>query len=1254
MQLWMLISTIMFKHICPSLILFFLFLQAGAQQNISGTVTEEIITKNGTIKITHTKHLPKGTTILGTLTFDAGTSTTKERLKRLKVLGGLAFNLGTGFVLENGVFTATLPGSGTTPLQVFSQDGELINEIILNLSEPVNYPRLDLPQTLLAENIEKITGKFSGYVSQASVCIDGHPVRIIAGNESELYFNTGDIKPGKYEMSLNYNDTEARGDVNVVGYSLHAGKLSLNTGESTYLDVKVVGLEDIGQALEFEIKNMSAGTITLEGGGEQTLIVEPEEVAETGEWTKRFGIRSLKRGRFSVETNLDVISPVDENNVISEEMPGQPESHLESAPIQNTNKGILFNVSNYLDGIPAWEENDENPNFSDETTGPCDTTEVDFHVKSEINLISQTICELSDARLDSLLNAIDEYEKATWERDSLKGMANMANDFKARLGNLKKASLEKYQQQIDQTNNLINNTEECTPGWEDGFYQRYVAPYPNSQQRTQVYQSYISRYQRNFERCADRNQNRLVREQNAQERLFDNSYLGPLGEISNNLIFRLSGAENKASEKKQDLLRELRKTMGILCEVELKWNSLLSYMDRNVICMKCGDAYFNKPPEMQIMDSCMSNLTSKLLNRIGNIRQPLSPEVLQSLANDYFNLDEMEEELNKLDSLDNVFQSLMSGSGIIKMVHPCCERLTELASGFFLYGHQKKPYSDMPSTAKRYGLGNMGMVAVPSDPGSYKNRGYKKEYRDEMRQLNSQANQIQGAVERSLRRLMNGSNSGKNSALHALKDENAIRLHGDVNAVPIHQQSADDLKKLLGDFINRMGACYNQSVQNQRQRSYTQVLHKCFRFKLCLELLDRQYDDFGQQKENALRELQSRLNRLNQQMDNIEDEINLLASRITVLTDRIRNLRESTTVSISTGLNGAVQNLNQQKNELQQKKTGLQNTQSALNRRIGQLQHRLGNLGEEIPPRPVASIEECEGIRQVIRDAADKLRDEEVGLSNEMSENETAAGILGHDTEVAHNEAGSISGRIRDVSNRVRDIEAEQERRRLAEEQRRLFDEKARCLRLLTEYWDSQNGGGGLLDSLAAAYGTFAGAMESVPQGCSEIIDRLNDFNARVADVQGKIERVLTLLNGVAGEPNNEERAAAFQEILDIAGEIGDRVPGFGEMIGFYSDAYEAAIDAIMEISDKKVDAMKPLVDRFRVSSCPQPDWGNKPLGQILNDKWDDFMGSSGAVVIKHRLTPDEQEKLKEYLKQKTTNEILSCCLGKISQQQNR
>jgi hypothetical protein len=275
-------------------------------KTISGVVTDEIQTKNGKIIINRTTNLPRGKTVSGTVTLDPETDDPGKAQKRLKVLRGLTFRIGNELILKNGIFTIELPDSEYVPLQVFSPEGVLLKEIPLTLSEPVPPAQLILPKTVRSGFIERINGDFPGDISEVKVTMDNAPVDIIAGNETELFFQAKDIEPGIHELALEYGDVQAIERVNLVDYSLQTEKSTLNRGESTYLDVNVAGLEDIKEPLVLELQNQSQATVFLEGGNSQIVEIIPKEVAEKGDWQKRFEIQSLRRGSYSIVTDLYV------------------------------------------------------------------------------------------------------------------------------------------------------------------------------------------------------------------------------------------------------------------------------------------------------------------------------------------------------------------------------------------------------------------------------------------------------------------------------------------------------------------------------------------------------------------------------------------------------------------------------------------------------------------------------------------------------------------------------------------------------------------------------------------------------------------------------------------------------------------------------------------------------------------------------------------------------------------------------------
>ena len=1053
------------------LMLFFSF-HLYAQKSVKGVVTEEVKTRNGTIKIYRTNHLPRGKTISGTIIFEPESDKPKKQEKQLQQLAGLVFKIGNKIISNDGIFTTTLPDVENVPFQVFDANGSLLKEIALKLSEPFKNVALDLPKTIRVGNIEKITGEFSGDISKAKILLNEKPVDVLAGNDTEIFFKANDIDPGKQDFSLDYDDVKITESVNLIDYSLQAGKLSLNRGESTYLDVTVVGLEDLQEPLELEVQNQSVGTILLVGGDKQTIQIEPEEVAKTGTWQKRFDIQSLTRGSFNIFTELEI----DETQTVMEtecfkinpyqivdcEIGGYPtllpaevcekfhqrfDSRISKKPVE---------VMEDIFPEPEIELSEISKNLLDDKV---EATLV-LHELSEIRGLAATIfaVETNEIVTDSIFQLIEDTISVILEIPQSAGVYKLQMD--AVYADNQRVSFIRY----------INQIPVISP---DAIAQNIRSEFEEERDRIT---DDIERIERELEENNDaQDNNRRDANREAWEAAQDNEVVRQLEEID----FML----DEVSEIYSETLRELIDTL-------IKYEA-------------------NPPkPDLNALNSQVEELEAALavckeqLARLEELQKHI-PEQIEELENQY---QEIYEEM-------------------IGMLN---------AAG---YRYENAGYLLNSSRYSRPIL-LMGWCGYVSDPMS-----------EELTRSTSRAFDEAAPISRQHRRLMT----------------RLAELPQQISAVTAQ------CDKLAAELDAAKQALLN--AEND------------------LEAYDTFVDMLNNSRDEICRQIKNILDRLEQWCNNHLDISGELSEMID---DFMRDCPQS-----ERGL-----------------REFWQNWETVLSTKQGiETNHR-----EEAERH----AENAEGFR----DENSRLREEETSLENQLNR---------------------LDRKLRDAAAAYNRALAEARRQR-AEERRREIEEKAACLRILTEHWGNSNDENNILGELASIYETFAGITGQGSGGYSDMLDKLNELNSKLSEIKDQIEQVANLLNGIVGEPTNEDRTEAFQEVLDIAGEIGDKVPGFGEMIGFYADAYEAAIGALMGISNQKVEAMKPLVNQFRVGTCPQSDWGDKSLDQILNDKWDRFMRGSGSIVITHRLTNDEQEKLKEYFKQKIMSEILACCLNKITQ----
>jgi colicin import membrane protein len=236
------------------------------------------------------------------------------------------------------------------------------------------------------------------------------------------------------------------------------------------------------------------------------------------------------------------------------------------------------------------------------------------------------------------------------------------------------------------------------------------------------------------------------------------------------------------------------------------------------------------------------------------------------------------------------------------------------------------------------------------------------------------------------------------------------------------------------------------------------------------------------------------------------------------------------------------------------------------------------------------------------------------------------------------------------------EIEAQKEKERKAQIERERIEKERQqririiCMKYLLDYM-KENQKKSWLDQIGEFFSSlflyFSEASDNVAEGVSEPTDKFKELMEKLKYSKEKLEQLITLFNGL----NTDDpiaRAKAFGAILDIASEIAEKVPGFKEFIGFYAEAYNAAIAAIERIANElDKPYKKQLDDWIKSRGCNDQDilkWEGKTTEQILEDAWNDF---DKKKPIPHR-NRNQENRIKEYFKQQYLIQILKCCLEKV------
>lgn len=178
-----------------------------------------------------------------------------------------------------------------------------VNPVPRNETKP--FTGFTVPPYLRSGYTEYFSGNFDGKSGNTSVKVGQTPVDVIAESPGGIFCAIPEYITGSKPITVIENDTPATKQCNIVGLLLTADKTNLLKGESTRMQVKVSGLENLPVPVPITLENFSPKSVTIEGGPRQTIIIYPRDVSSEGNYIKNFNLTAVRSGGFSVRATLD-------------------------------------------------------------------------------------------------------------------------------------------------------------------------------------------------------------------------------------------------------------------------------------------------------------------------------------------------------------------------------------------------------------------------------------------------------------------------------------------------------------------------------------------------------------------------------------------------------------------------------------------------------------------------------------------------------------------------------------------------------------------------------------------------------------------------------------------------------------------------------------------------------------------------------------------------------------------------------------
>lgn len=276
-----------------------------------GLTTAEFILSEGKIKIYLPEDIRQGDHISGTVVMEAAGNTEKEKSRNIQSLQKYQLGHADGSFGKqglSGLFNYTLKGPNTN--FTLSANGKIISSLMIPLKSNIaTRTNLSIPTHALTASPLPMKGQFDGNAENTKCMIDGRHIEILAESPRQCIVQLPQVTSGAHNILISENNKTTEQKICAVNLDVNAGRLNLQKGESTYIDVIITGLQNLPSAATLSVVNTSTATVMMTGGDAQVIHIQPATVSEAGSFTKRFDLKSVKTGNFSVNVNLDLPEP---------------------------------------------------------------------------------------------------------------------------------------------------------------------------------------------------------------------------------------------------------------------------------------------------------------------------------------------------------------------------------------------------------------------------------------------------------------------------------------------------------------------------------------------------------------------------------------------------------------------------------------------------------------------------------------------------------------------------------------------------------------------------------------------------------------------------------------------------------------------------------------------------------------------------------------------------------------------------------
>jgi len=902
----------------------------------------------------------------------------------------------------------------------------------------------------------------------------------------------------------------------------------------------------------------------------------------------------------------------------------------------------------------------------------CDTIRQKAHAWLDLN--AKMICKDAGPLVDDLVKKFKELADKKHEIASLKGKMDAAQNFKSYLGDMKQSVMDNLQSEIDNLENMNSDDADCGGDWQAQMTSRHGSGARNQRR--------IRNMQRFFEnRIKDRLRKLNDRKQKQED--YWNEKLEDLDSVIDDIQIELDEKEKEAEILEKEIDDILNSIKSILCDFNIQWEEMLRFMDANYRCLDCPQELLELPPIIIALNDCMSDIFRKLNGLKASIPVPDDQDLADAAAKAQFDPDDAKRLFDAVqEAIENYQKHINQGGGdAVNAVPIECKRLLQRASGYQFFGGVVRPQTGGRDNGRSYGTPGGLNVAGPADPGSLQDRQSRNEYRRQRREFGLEASRLSREINRAVRAAQRGHNG--QPIENAFTDTDNIDAHGKAEAVKHQMKNKEDLEKLIDEFNKSLLECYNSQLQKQQQTRYVELITKCLIFRQCGLALATSWGEYRRlldslANDNAIRiaDMEGRINNLERSVDQLERQIAQLEANLRDLRSQLNNLNDGLGSDargagneIKNQLERRINDLNTQVRDLRSKRQNIRSKIADAKSKLNRAKSRSDAMSTPSQLRPISNAQDCKREAARISNFVNRANDTQDGpIAEGLGGAEADADAAADDLGTAFDDAGTIADEVRKLDGDIAGARDELEDLDAAIKAATDAKRRLNCERILAEYYNKNKDSDEpeidiesieeeiknlqeLLDQLDELRELVAGDNEKLEAILNGLKDKAGKAGKAVEEIKRIMElgeRLATLWKGLSTD-DPEAKARAFKEVLDIADELAQRVPGFGDMISYYAKAYDAAFRAIMDIRDRMIEPYLRDANRhINAFSCDNliDRSSDKTADEIAEELWNSFINQYGESTIRAGLRSNSNfRKFKELFLASAIARVIECCI---------